>query len=171
MNQLIKEETMEEELIPRIDFNKYCKDKYLLDLGNYEIKEENGKTYAVRKQFEHPKSYKECYDVLKIPNDERYIYIDVPLSYNKVLETFTQLLICRNAYWKIAGEQMGLDKPWKPDWSNPSERKYCIVNTEGNITEWIQKTTNKILAFPTVEMRDAFYENFKELINQCKELL
>ena len=28
-----------------------------------------------------------------------------------------------------------------------------------------------ILEFPTEEMRDAFYENFKELINECKELL
>ena len=26
-------------------------------------------------------------------------------------------------------------------------------------------------AFPTEEMRDAFYENFKDLIEQCKELL
>ena len=28
-----------------------------------------------------------------------------------------------------------------------------------------------LLAFPTKEMRDAFYENFKEEIEQCKELL
>ena len=27
------------------------------------------------------------------------------------------------------------------------------------------------LSFPTEEMRDAFYENFKDLIEQCKELL
>ena len=25
--------------------------------------------------------------------------------------------------------------------------------------------------FPTAEMRDVFYENFKELIEKCKELL
>ena len=30
---------------------------------------------------------------------------------------------------------------------------------------------NVILAFPTDEMRDAFYENFNELIGSCKELL
>lgn len=28
-----------------------------------------------------------------------------------------------------------------------------------------------MLGFPIKEMRDAFYENFKELINDCKELL
>lgn len=59
--QPYKEETMEipEKLMPKIDFNEYCKDKYILDLGNYEIKEENGKTYAVRKWLEYPKTYGE----------------------------------------------------------------------------------------------------------------
>jgi hypothetical protein len=37
--------------------------------------------------------------------------------------------------------------------------------------KWVQKTNNTILAFPTEEMRDEFYENFKYLIEQCKELL
>ena len=99
-----------------------------------------------------------------MPKDESYIDIDVPLSYNKVLTSFTQLLICRDAYWKIAGD-------WKPDFTNANERKFCIVNTEKKVTKWTQKTTNKILAFPTPEMCDAFYENFKDLIEQCKELL
>jgi len=39
------------------------------------------------------------------------------------------------------------------------------------LTKWILKVTNKILVFPTVEMRDAFYENFNELIEKCKKLL
>ena len=30
---------------------------------------------------------------------------------------------------------------------------------------------NHILSFPTEEMRDAFYENFKDLIELCKEFL
>lgn len=165
MNQLIKEETMEEELIPRIDFDKYCKDKYLLNLGNYEIKEENGKTYAVRKQFEHPKNYEECCDVLKIPNDERYIYIDVPLSYNKILKTFTQLFICRDAYWEIAG--------WRPTKDDDGETFSLFYNRNSDKIDKCNGLyeSNAILDFPTKELREAFYENFKELINQCKELL
>jgi hypothetical protein len=42
------------------------------------------------------------------------------------LEAFRKLLICRDAYWKIAGEQLELDKPWEPDWSTESEVKYVI---------------------------------------------
>ena len=154
--QPYKEETMEEKL-EQITFD--IPDGYEF----FGINDDNQVVLA-KKQPQYPKTYEECCGALKIPNDERYIDIDVPLNYNKLLTIFTKLLICRDAYWKIAGD-------WKPDWTKADERKYCIVNTEGNITKWVQKTTNKILAFPTEEMRDIFYENFKELIEQCKELL
>ena len=35
----------------------------------------------------------------------------------------------------------------------------------------VENYRNTFLAFPTREMRDAFYENFKELIDTVKELL
>lgn len=41
--------------------------------------------------------------------------------------------------------------------SNARTRNFCVFI--------------KALAFPTAEMRDTFYENFKDLIEQCKELL
>ena len=116
---------------------------------------------------EYSKTYEECCEVL----GKTKAYQSVSGYKTELLEDFQKLLICRDAYWKIAGEEMGLGKSWEPDWKNPSERKYCIVNTEGNITKWVQKTTNKILAFPTEEMRAAFYENFKDLIESVKELL
>jgi hypothetical protein len=94
------------------------------------------------------------------------------------LNALNQILICRDAYWKIYGDENELGKPWGPDWKNSEERRYCIVNIEGDInlpekilTKWILKVTNKILVFPTEEMRDVFYENFKELIESVKELL
>jgi hypothetical protein len=36
-----------------------------------------------------------------------------------------------------------------------------------NNTAWYAE----VLSFPTAEMRDAFFEDFKELINEVKELL
>lgn len=119
----------------------------------------------------YPKTYKECCDMLNIPNDERYIDIDVPLDYNKSLTAFTTLIICRDAYWKIAGEQMGLDKPWKPDWSIKTEIKHVIEVYCNNVRRNTQGYSNTLLAFPIPEMCDAFYENFKELIELCKKLL
>jgi hypothetical protein len=186
MNHLIKEETMEE-LIPRIDFDKYRKDKYLLDLGNYEIKEENGKTYAVRKQFEYPKTYKECCEVLagRKPNPNEISFdkmdlclVDLDNTQNIDFQTpqllrlneLFKLLMCRNAYWKIAGEQLGLDKPWQYDMSK-DEFSYAISYQYGYIQKNEIRYKNAIFAFPTSEMRDAFKENFDDDIEFCKEFL
>jgi hypothetical protein len=86
---------------------------------------------------------------------------------------FIALKRCRNAYWKIAGKQMGLGKPWEPDYLNPTkEIRYFIFCTGISIEKGQGLfSSNKILIFPTEEMRDAFYDNFKDLINKCKELL
>jgi hypothetical protein len=119
---------------------------------------------------QYPKNYEECCSVLNIPNDERYIDVDVPLDFNKLLYAFTELLICRNAYWKIIGEQMGLGKPWEPDWED-SNFKYCLKKMGDNIEKSSEMTISCILAFPTEEIRDIFYNNFKNTIEQCKELL
>ena len=115
---------------------------------------------------EYPKTYKECAKVLldraPVRNDFGYK--------GELLVALQKLLVCRDAYWKIAGEEMGLGKPWEHDchsdyfipaiiYKSPSVQKVEILYR------------NIILAFPTEEMRDTFYENFKELIEQCKELL
>ena len=43
--------------------------------------------------------------------------------------------------------------------------------TEGTLQICDTIINSALFVFPTAEMRDAFYENFKELIEQCKELL
>ena len=170
MNHLIKEETMEKV--------KYNWAKWDLPDG-YEFQDKDGNIIntsvirLVKKQPHYPKTYEECCDVLKIPNDERYIDIDVPLDYNKLLFAFTELIICRNAYWKIAGKQMGLGEPWEPDWKDCTKPKYTIhLHCDGHVF-WqdVSHTEYRWLSFPTIEMRDAFFENFRESIKSCKELL
>ena len=173
---------MDKKLIPKIDFNKYSKDKYLLDLGNYEIKEDNGKIFAVLKKSRYPKTYKECCDVLSIspyynlryhtyePGFNEYATSDNLIALQDKLNILGKLIICRKAYWKIAGEEMGLDKPWEPDWT--SGKPFYCISINGNIIgkgKWY--TDSKIIAFPTEEMQDVFYKNFNDLIEQCKELL
>lgn len=150
-----------------------------LKLGDYEIIVRDGKTYAVLKKPKYPIIYEDCCKVMGINYRTQLSYTNPDVERGntyltkekQLLDSFMRLRICRNAYWKIAGEEMGLDKPWGPDWTDAGESKYCIVNKEGIIDKWIQKTIYKTLAFPTEEMRDAFYENFKDLIEQCKKLL
>ena len=66
---------------------------------------------------------------------------------------------------------MGLGKPWGLDWCN-EKIKYCLVNIPiyGGVCKRQYTDIKCILAFPTEEMRDAFYENFKDLIEKYKEL-
>ena len=171
--QPYKEETMEKEISGAIVDRFICLEGYDFydDKGNII----NTKEITMKKkQPEYPKTYEECCKVLQMPKDESYIDIDVPLSYNKVLKVFTQLLICRDAYWKIVCDEIGLGEPWKPDWEDTSQSKHSIwFNNEGIClkSNRVSYEVRHILTFPTKDMRDAFYENFKELIEECKELL
>lgn len=136
--------------------------------------DDDNKIVLAEKQPQYPKTYKECFNIC-FGNKHHIVQVVGldGLGDNKDLfERFIKLKICRDAYWKIAGEEMGLDKPWGPDYTNLIDLKYCIINDGFHIEVFNSYTpTNKILIFPTEEMRDAFYENFKDLINECKELL
>ena len=115
----------------------------------------------------YPKTCEECCKVLGYETEED----EISCYKGHLIDSFVNLLTCRDAYWKIAGEQMGLDKPWKPDWQNINLIKFIIVCRRNSIIKDFFEAKNVMLAFPTEEMRDTFYENFKELINDCKELL
>ena len=126
---------------------------------------------------QYPTTYLECCRIVNaspcvmlvydISNGQKYSY---DVDNLQIHNSLRKLKICRDAYWKIAGEELGLDKPWEPDWMD-SDFKYCLKKMGYNIGKLNEKVISCILAFPTPEMRDAFYENFKDLIEQCKELL
>lgn len=152
----------------------------------YVFKDENGnvinttKITIGKKKKEYPKTYEECCKILDFcgeyffttyedgihfPGEENNIY-----QILKSTSILTKLLICRDAYWKIAGEEMGLGKPWEYD-CNSEDFTPAIIYRSGCIQKVEVQYRNAMLAFPTLEMRDAFYENFKGLIEICKELL
>ena len=136
--------------------------------------------YELCPDKELPKTYQECCKELNIAVRDLDILDNMldttEIIYSKnldrLLNSFRKLLICRDAYWKIAGEEMGLGKSWEPDLLDDNQPKFVLANWDGNI-EGRDYSTNKnyILTFPTPEMRDAFYENFKKEIEICKELL
>ena len=139
------------------------------DLTKYDYEVKDGKLVISEKKPLYPKltNLTECKEIL----GEKNMYQSVSGYKGEILTNFQLLFIFRDVYWKIAGEQLGLGKPWEPDWSNDDETKFCIYTTQNIISLDIFGVDNRILAFPTEEMRDAFYENFKDLIEQCKELL
>lgn len=87
----------------------------------------------------------------------------LPRNMGKPMLALCQLLVCRNAWWKVLN--------WKPNWTNGNEPKYCISNYNGVIQSPTNFTVNRILCFPTKETRDRFYKTFKDLIEEAIELL
>ena len=126
--------------------------------------------YDKLRKPKYPKTFVECCEIL-YPN-ENFQLIALPFKGHNYKQLFAlqKLLVCRDAYWKIAGEQMGLGKPWEPDWES-LDKKYNIYNYRGVISSNFTVIDRCILVFPTEEMRVAFNENFKELIEACRDFL
>lgn len=165
-----------------------AENEWILPKG-FEFTDENGnvinatKIVLTKKKERYPKTYQEYCKILGIdPSNNRLVITNEQCVYRKrvtcyehnLLNQFNPLwglIICRDAYWKIAGDEMGLGKPWKPDWGNVSQNKYCLYTSGNTFRTGIFACAKCILAFPNAEIRDIFYENFKELIEYCKELL
>lgn len=172
-----------EEIVENSFQGGYEKCKLDIQSNGYELPEgyhftdENGNVIGATKILikknspTYPTTYAECCKVIGyggiisfagLADEEENLY-----------GKFIALKRCRDAYWKIAGEELGLDKPWEPKNELSTRNKiydmrtYCN-NIEKGCTEY---PTNRLLSFPTEEMRNAFYNNFKDLIESCKELL
>ena len=140
------------------------------DLIKYSYEVKDGKLIIEKKKPKYPKTYEECCRIVNanpyirliydLSNGQRYSYDADNLQ---LYEKIRRLLICRDAYWKIADD-------WSPNWNEETD-KFTISNKCNDIylnnTAWY----SEVLAFPTAKMRDAFYGNFKDLIESCKELL
>ena len=139
----------------------------------YQFVDENGniinatKIVLEKKKKEYPKPFLECCDVLNVGN---LIERGVKGYKAELFDTLQKLYICRDAYWKIAGDEMGLGKSWEPDW-NDTSIKYCLERDFDAIDKNVSNHKGRTFAFPTAEMRDAFKENFDPDIEICKELL
>lgn len=156
-NKIIKKETMGKEIsgaiVDRFIRLEGC--DFYDDKGNIiDTKEITMK----KKKPKYPNTYEECCKVLgHVTLDEVRGYKDL------LLNNLQMLLICRDAYWKIAGD-------WRPNFTN-QEEKFIIANYYGKVYTAVAAKYNRVLIFPTEEMRDVFYENFKDLIEECNELL
>ena len=86
----------------------------------------------------------------------------LPRGLGKPMLALCQLLVCRNAWWKQLG--------WKPDWDD-GNNKFTIIYSCGTVCCDYNKKCSRILAFPTPEVRDQFFDTFRDLIEEAKELI
>lgn len=168
------------------DFKANTKEWLIDNLANMSLKEASqtiSDLYDELHKPKYPKTYIECCGVIGFCSAS--LDWNNPFCINKgthpyikmldiLMESFCKLLICRDAYWKIAGKEMGLDKPWKPEFGKYIHYNISFYLFKDSFQLYKGKymdSDNRILVFPTEEIRDMFYENFKDLIEECKELL
>lgn len=134
----------------------------------YEITEVSKNTVFIKPiKPKYPTTYAECCDKTNFKGGFKEMLLSDD-EYSLSI-SFIKLKRCRDAYWKIAGEQMGLDKPWEPA---IQDTIWGITRSKDEVEKYsCHYGKTNLLEFSTEEMRDAFYENFKDLIEQCKELL
>lgn len=140
-------------------------------------KVENNKIILKESKKELPKTWDECANILsrrvceRIDSDgsikpvyESSVWIVcknlLPLKLGKPMLALHQLLVCREVY----------RQGWKPNWFDETE-KYCIGCYTNNIDIFVAIGTNQILSFQSKEIRDKFLENFRDLIEEAKELI
>ena len=167
--------TTPKQTINKIDFtSENYENEVEIELGNdREIINENGKIKIIKKKF--PTSFQECcavlgiqvggelfYDVYDGDDDGHYSSHYNNELLNK-LDDFRRLIVCRDAYWKMLGN-------WEPNWEDETD-KYTISLRCGKIHLNNNKWYSEVLAFPTTEIRNEFYEYFKDLIEKCKYFL
>ena len=149
-----------------IDTVKESDDRYRIVLNHqFDMEVDEGEYYAVRRKPKYPNTYEECFNIC-FGNKHHIVQVvglDGLGDNKELFESFIKLKICRDAYWKIADD-------WEPNWED-NTYKYAIEYIKNHIEVDFRWNSNTTLSFPTEEMRDAFYENFKELIEECKELL
>lgn len=115
--------------------------------------------YVIFGMDSYPETCEECSDILNTCTTSLS-----RVGYKgDLMGNFQRLLICRDAYWKLA-------EGWDPNWEEDDD-KYCIGISGDTIQTYKTKHAHKLLAFPTEEMCDAFKDNFSELIDKCRELI
>ena len=136
--------------------------KRLIIPDGYEFdRVENGEVILKKKEVVLPRTFGECNKGIGMsyfPSINWY----VPNENEDAIRALCKLLICRNACWKQLG--------WKPDWTDDND-KYCIFYADERIESIVLNSSNRILAFPDMETANQFYEAFRDLIEEAKELL
>lgn len=143
----------------------------------WEIDEVRGnKIILMESKKELPKTWEECIAKIKdleyidTKGDIEEVHFnvgaasnhinDIPVGLGKPMLALMQLLVCREVY----------RQGWKPDWSD-CKNKWTIEYVDNCILSLVYTQTSKVLSFQSEEIRNQFLENFKDLIEEAKELI
>lgn len=138
---------------------------------------ENGKIILKEVEEYYPKSWEECFHIVKFKehidkdmnviseSSRRELPIiacqdSLPAREGVGMGALCKLLICRDAY----------RNGWTPDWSDDN-MKYTIVNSYNRAIVGAAIHTSYVLSFQSKKVRDEFMNNFSSLIEAAKNLI
>lgn len=81
-------------------------------------------------------------------------------AYAGTLSLLEHLLMLRDVY----------RNGWKPDWNNEYEDKFILYFYKNKLKTCTLNVSKELFSFQSKEIRDKFYENFKNELEQLKEL-
>ena len=147
--------------------------KTKIDLEKYEaVENEDGSILLKPKKPKYPTNLEDIYRPYYIDNfNVKIKLLDLRCQIKAGFMTeeraeevlaLIQVLAYYDAWCKV--------DDYKPDFTD-GKTKYCIENYRDKITHNVYCGAGKILAFKTSETRGLFLENFRELIEKCKNLL
>ena len=132
----------------------------------------------VLKKIERPRTWEEYCDKMKGKTSyyvssydyevKSSLFGDTPL-----VEEFDNKedAVAFDAFCKLRKMRKDWVKEWKPDWTNIYQPKYAIANSSNKLVDCTCREISHPLSFPTEEMRDEFFNCFKDLLEQAKSLL
>ena len=142
-------------------------EKFELILGDYEIVEEDGKTYAVLKD-KYPKTYNEACKYLGLDSRNlTYSNIEVLHAgrpYYEQLLAFERLMVCKDAFWKTYNN-------WTPDWVSKDKKYAIVLDKDNNFIFTEIENRPRVFSFPTKEIAQKFYDRFIEDLEICKKFI
>ena len=136
---------------------------YIIDKENSSL--DKG-TIAFKKKDTLPNTWEEYYNSL---SKERKYVIDNALSHLSWLPnnirckyiTLFKLEVLRDTY----------RQGWEPDYTDLKEKHIIIKEFNKIEAFWHVTRTHYFLSFQSEEIRDKFYNNFKDLIEKAKDLI
>lgn len=73
--------------------------------------------------------------------------------------------------WKLCQLRDRYNGEWRADWCNKTQLKCCITFYMDEVDTINSYSNRRVLYFKTIELRDKFLENFRDLIEIAKPLL
>jgi len=146
----------------------------------FELKKVSDTEYQiVKKELELPNTWEEFCEKYPLKKDKCYIdNFYIKYTYPRDRNSYGDLNVLPNEKYAEAVRALCqliqlIDcyrQGWKPNWTNSRYDKYCILFQEGDVKFDLNAQRSYIFAFQSKEIRDKFYNNFKDLIEKVKYL-